>query len=201
MDLTNAVIAQINSLSALSPFPDNLFSDDGATTQSPANAIYRTAPPLPGVPPKSVRVRTVPNLIPAPAAMKPVPVPEPSPTLSPTPQPLQPSSTQTMLSSSPPLAQSLVFPAPSTDRGDQRYSLRPQRTTWRDRVFNLTARKAIELYGDKAYEPIYASGNHPNSSERSLDLDRAPALIFGSTQKNHSLQSLPQGKALPRWIF
>ena len=46
----DSVIAQINSL------PDNLFSDDGTTTQSPANAIARTAPPLPGVPSHLVRV-------------------------------------------------------------------------------------------------------------------------------------------------
>ena len=122
VDLTDAVIAQINSL------PDNLFSDDGATTHSPANAIARTAPPLPGVRASSSCQSSFTSLsefnllnpLPAPAAVEAVPVPEPSPTLSPTPPTLQLPSPPPMLSSSPPLSQSPVSPAPSTDRGDQR---------------------------------------------------------------------------------
>ena len=43
----------------------------------------------------------------------------------------------------------------STDRGDEtRYPMRANRTTWKDRVFNLTYKKAKQLYGERASDSV-----------------------------------------------
>ena len=47
-------------------------------------------------------------------------------------------------------------PGPSTDRGVPRYPARANRSTWKDRVFNLTFKKATELYGDLAKDSTIA---------------------------------------------
>jgi len=51
----------------------------------------------------------------------------------------------------------LSVPSASTDRGaNSRYPLRTSRTTWKDRVFNLTYKQAYNLYGERASESVIA---------------------------------------------
>eukprot|EP01037_Dinobryon_pediforme_P023086 gene23086-24436_t len=123
-DLNSKGGVKINSLSTTQPLPEQLYSDDDEDPD---------LDPEPVISPSDAITRTAP------------PLPGTATSDFTDDDLFQPVDSQSSGS-----VESTSDTEPSTARGARRYSLRPNRSSWKNAVFNLTVKKALELYGDLA---------------------------------------------------